>query len=346
MITVMVTGAGGPAGVSVIRSLLARGDVRIIASDMDPWASGLYLVPAGQQCLVPPGLAPGFVDAVLKLCDQFRVDVLFPTVDVELPLLAARAAEFVAAGTALASPSLFTLETCLDKYALAQHCAGSSPVPRTELLDAAAARGRQYPVIVKPRRGAGSRGVRVIESEAELLAVGTDPDLIVQDFLPGQEYSVDVLADLDGHVIAAVPRLRVRVDSGVSVAGVTVHDDELESVASAVASAVRLTTVANVQLRRDAEGHPALLEVNPRFPGAMPLTMAAGVDMPSLLLDLILGREVPDHVDFSELGVVRYLDHVIVPLDQLLEGAEVDYLPTVATAQRAHRGNSILLEQP
>jgi carbamoyl-phosphate synthase large subunit len=179
--------------------------------------------------------------------------------------------------------------------------------------------GWDFPVIVKPRRGAGSRGVRLIGSQAELDAVhDAEEDQLAQELLPGDEYSVDVLAGLDGRVIAAVPRARLRVDSGVAVAGVTVHDEELVETASAVARAIGLTTVANVQLKRDVDGRPALLEVNPRFPGAMPLTIAAGVDMPSLTLDAVLGRPVPDHVDFQEIANVRYLEDVFLPIADVL----------------------------
>ena len=318
-VTVLVTGAGGPAGVAVIRSLLRRGGIRVLAADMDAYASGLYLVPATDRRLIPPGLDPDFGDRMLTLCARERVDVLFPTVDVELPVIAGRSAEFVERGTAVASPSLPTLTVCLDKLHLARRCAGVLPVPRTEPLSPAAVVDRLFPVIVKPRRGAGSRGIRLVGSARELLAMGTDDTRLVQDYLPGEEFSVDVLAGLDGAVISAVPRSRLRVDSGVSVAGRTVRDAELEAAARAVAIAIGLTTVANVQLKRDRDGRAALLEVNPRFPGAMPLTVAAGVDMPSLTLDLMLGRPVPDRIDFRELAVVRYLDDVFLDPSEVLD---------------------------
>ncbi|ANC30449.1 ATP-grasp domain-containing protein [Isoptericola dokdonensis] len=323
MTRVLVTGAGGPAGVAVIRSLLARGDVAVHAADMDRWASGIYLVEADRRRLVPPGLADGFVDEVVALCDRDRVEVLFATVDVELPRLAAARDRLADVGTVLASPSLETLETALDKLALARACAPHLRVPRTELLGTQGAdEGWTFPVIVKPRRGAGSRGVRLVTDHAELVATSAAEDLLVQELLPGDEYSVDVLADLDGHVVAAVPRARLRVDSGVSVAGVTVHDEELIATAAEVARVIGLTTVANVQLKRDADGVPALLEVNPRFPGAMPLTVASGVDMPSITLDAVLGRPVPARLDFREVANVRFLEDRFLPLDEVLPALE------------------------
>lgn len=324
--TVLVTGAGGPAGVSIVRSLLAVPGVTVLASDMDAYASGLYLVPAGQRHLVRPGLAPDFVDHLLALCRATGVDVLFPTVDVELVPVARRRDEFAAIGVAVASPSLDTLEHTLDKYLLAQRCAGSEvPVPRTELLGVAY--DWDYPVIVKPRSGSGSRGVHLVEDETALRALGTDERQIVQENLPGEEYSVDVIADLDGRVLAAVPRSRLRVDSGVAVAGRTVKDAELERTATAVAEQVGLTTVANVQLRRRADGTAALLEVNPRFPGAMPLTIAAGVDMPRLCLDMVLGVPLPETLTFRELANVRYLEDVFLDPADILPDLVPDVVP-------------------
>jgi len=313
---VLVTGAGGPAGVAVIRSLLKRDDVEVFAGDMDGWASGLYLVPADRRRILSPGKSPIFVDELIALCAADGIDVLFSTVDVELPPLARRRSEL---GAVLAAPTLDTLETCLDKFALAVRCAPLLRTPITHLVGPASTAAEwDFPIIVKPRSGAGSRGVRLVHSRADLDALGDDDSLIAQELLPGDEYSVDVIAAADGHVVAAVPRTRTRVDSGVSIAGLTVRDPELEATATAVAEAIGLTGVANVQLRRDTNGVPALLEVNPRFPGAMPLTIAAGVDMPSLALDLALGLDLPERAEFREIANVRFLEDVFVDIAEIL----------------------------
>lgn len=317
MTKVLVTGAGGPAGVAVIRSLLNRADVDVFAADMDGWASGLYLVAADRRRIVPRGLAPEFVDELIGLCAADSIDVLFSTVDFELPSLAARREELGA--TVLAAPSLDTLEVTLDKFALSERVSPHARVPTTRLVGPAAAEEPWlFPIIVKPRRGAGSRGVRLVHDQAALDALGDDPTLIAQELLPGDEFSVDVFANAEGAVIAAVPRTRTRVDSGVSIAGQTVQNDELESTAAAVARAIGLVGVANVQLRYDVNGVAALLEVNPRFPGALPLTIAAGVDMPSLALDLALGLDVPEHVPFRELANVRFLEDIFVDPSEIL----------------------------
>ncbi|GAA1135530.1 ATP-grasp domain-containing protein [Microbacterium natoriense] len=314
---VLVTGAGGPAGVVVIRSLLKRPELTVFAADMDGWAAGLYLVPAEQRRLVPPGRAEEFVPTLARLVEDDAIDVVVSTVDVELIALSERRDELAPA--VLAAPSADTLDVSLDKLLLAERCADTGRAPRTVLAGPAAqAVDWEFPVFAKPRQGAGSRGIRLVPDRAALDALPVDEGLIVQDFLPGEEYSVDVIADAAGQVVAAVPRTRARVDSGVAIAGRTVHDPELEETASAIAKAIGLVGVANVQLRRGRDGRAMLLEVNPRFPGALPLTIAAGVDIPSLVVDLFLGRELPASVPFREVAFVRFLEDIIVEIDEVL----------------------------
>jgi carbamoyl-phosphate synthase large subunit len=206
----------------------------------------------------------------------------------------------------------------LDKWCLANVCRDTVLVPETTLVDDAfdgARFGGTF--VVKPRTGSGSRGVRIVERPADLDGVARDGTMIAQEYLPGEEYSLDVLALADGHVVAVVPRIRLKVDSGVSVAGRTVRDPELEAFGLRVAERIGLTTVANVQCRRDVLGRPSLLEVNPRFSGAMPLTVASGVNMPLLALSDVLGRPVPAAVPFREIAMVRFLDDRFPTIEEM-----------------------------
>jgi carbamoyl-phosphate synthase large subunit len=320
-VRVMVTGAGGPAAVSVMKSLSADPSVSLVAADMDPWAAGLYLVPPDARTLVPAGSDPGFADAALARCVAMGVNVLIPTCDAELLPLGRARAGFREAGVELLLAPDRALDVCLDKLALVERCAGRVPVPRTERLDQADPGLWTYPVMVKPRRGSGSRGIRMVGSAQELTEMQASADYLVQEYLPGTEYSIDVLADVTGHVVASVPRVRERVDSGVSVAGRTLHDAELERLGADMAVVTGLTYVANVQFRRDAAGRPALLEVNPRFPGTMPLTVASGVDMPLMALDALRGKPLPAQAGFRDVAMVRYLDERFIELGEVQEVA-------------------------
>lgn len=317
LVRVLVTGAGGPAAVSVMKSLRADPTVVLLAADIDPWAAGLYLLPPEARTLIPRGEDPSLVSVVFCTCVSLGVDVLVPTVDTELRPLAQARGQFAGAGIQLLLAPDEALAVTLDKLALARRCAGKVRVPRTELLTGTDPRTWEYPVVVKPRQGSGSRDISVVESAQALAAMGARDGFLIQEYLPGEEYSIDVLADVNGHVVASVPRVRERVDSGVSVAGRTVHDAELELFGTRVATATGLTYIANVQCRRDRAGRPALLEVNPRVPGTLPLTVASGIDMPRMALDSLRGHPLPDHADFREVAMVRYLDELFVELNEV-----------------------------
>jgi carbamoyl-phosphate synthase large subunit len=317
---VLVTGAGGPSGISILRAMAGE-PVQLLAADIDPYAAGLYLVPPEERAILPRGDDPAFADVLLALCRRLRVDVVVPTVDSELLPLALRRDEYAGAGVVLVIAAAETLGVCLDKWALDARCRDHVRVPRTVLADAGLDPSAvSLPVIVKPRSGSGSRGIRRVEARDELVALPRDGTLLVQELLPGAEYSLDVLARADGHVAGVVPRERLKVDSGIAVTGRTLHDERLEDFARTVAHKIGLTTVANVQVKLDTAGEPALLEVNPRFPGTMPLTIAAGIDMPRLAIGEALGTPIPDGpLPFADVAMVRYFEERFLPFAEIEE---------------------------
>lgn len=313
---VLVTGAGGPAAVAFMEAV-ADGETELWAVDVDPHAAGLYLVDAAHRGLVPRGDDPDLVPVLVDLCARLGIDVLVPTVDTELLPCVDAADAFAAVGTRVLANARPALATCLDKWALHQACVGAVPVPETHLVDDALDPGTlAWPRIVKPRAGSGSRGVELLDGPDALARHPRDGSLILQELLPGTELSLDVLARADGSVVAVVPRTRLKVDSGIAVAGCTVVDPALDALGRGVAARVGLTSVANVQVKQHADGGHRLLEVNPRLPGSMPLTVAAGVDMPTLALADVLGHPVPDRVEHRELAMVRSWQQTFLPVDE------------------------------
>jgi carbamoyl-phosphate synthase large subunit len=309
---VLVTGAAGPAAVGFLY-LAERGDVEFYAADTDPVASGLYLVPAERRVVLPRGDAPEFAETVRGVCRRLGIDVLVPTVDTELLALVRLRKAFAAEGTTVLAAPEATLVACQDKAELARVCAADGELPTTRVLldDTHVPLGS----IVKARSLSGPRGVRLVTRPQDLLGVPRDGSHVVQEYLPGEELSVDVYVRSDGVVVSAVPRTRDRVDCGVAVAGRTVADEQCVEVATNVARAIGLRGIANVQLRRRADGSPVLLQVNPRLPGSLVLTAAAGANLAALALAEALGGRVPRHVPFREVAMVRFLAETVVEVD-------------------------------
>lgn len=319
---VLITGGGGPSAISFIKSFcvngnfLQTGGIDFFVGDMDANAAGLYLVSASHRVILPSAQNLDFIPQLEHFCYENSIDVLVPTVDYELLPIAESRQSFAKIGTLVLLTSKESLEICLDKYKLLKACENVVPVPRFDIFDEKfTAEEKDFPLFIKPRDGSGSRGILKVESLEQMNSLKRDSNLLIQEYLPGEEYSVDVLTTKDGEVIAAVPRERMKVDSGIAVTGRTLFNAELEDFARRVATQIGLSYTANIQFRRNLRGEFCLLEVNPRFPGTMPLTVASGVNMPKLSLQHLLGYPLnPKMGKFTEIGMVRYWEEKFLNL--------------------------------
>ena len=279
---VLVTGAGGPAGVAVIRRLVALGH-RVVGVDADWSAAGCALATVG--AVVPRADHVRFVDALVSLATAHGVDALIGTVAEELPALAAGAAQLAEAGVATWLPSVDSVEVCCDKAAFARALRDAG-VPHPATTGTAAGLGTvPGPWVVKPRAGRGSRGVRLLDSRSAVAeALNEDASLIAQTRLQGREFTADALVGRDGGMLTVVPRWRDDTKAGISVKGTTFDSPAVTDVVAAALEAVRLTGPSNVQGFVADDGRATVVEINPRFSGGLPLTLAAGADVVSAYL--------------------------------------------------------------
>ena len=302
---ILLTGAGGAAAISVWKSLEAQHTIFMV--DIDPCAAGLYLVPADRRMILPKGNHPDFVKTMLRICKERRIDVFIPTVDVELAPVSAEMKAFEAIGTKVPLSSAATLNICFDKHELLTRCKDIIPVPNFILLNQNNIDSiTDFPCFAKPRSGSGSSGIVVIRDKKMLAALPLDNTYLVQELLPGDEYSVDTYFDKNSQPIAAVPRLRMKIDSGIAVASRSIKSTVLEDLAIKTGQAIGIQYVANIQFKQSKDGVFKLLEINPRFSGTMPLTCAAGADIPKLMMQELSGESLKGLVPYKELMVVRY----------------------------------------
>jgi carbamoyl-phosphate synthase large subunit len=319
---VLVTSAGSAPAVAVIQALLQQQElaVRVLAVDMDPLSVGFHLAHA--HALIPGASDPAFFDRLLEICRKHRVTVVFPIIDEELPLFAERAADFGAHGIHVVTNSPAAVRVARDKWLTAQWCGRHGVrTPRTWLSDRREA-AVSFPLVVKPRAGRGSAGVHVVHTERELeYQLEHGDHLLVQEYIDGPEFTVDILTDRSGRVLSAVPRERLMTKAGMCVKGRTVNRTQLLELSAQIAEAFPLTPRGNLQFkqsRRDGEYY--LIEVNPKFGAGLPLTTAAGVNMPLLLLKMLRGDEVrPMRGDFrNNLLMLRHWAEIFAPAEELL----------------------------
>lgn len=316
---VLITGAGGPAAIAFFKSVTEMPGVEPFMGDMNPFSTGLYLVDEAHRVVLPAGADESFSDFVLDFCRNRSITVVVPTVDCELAPLARREADFDRAGIALMASPLPALEACNDKLTLMERLEGKVALAAYRAYEGPASiHPGEYPVIVKARNGSGGTGVHVARRPEDLSLVPTDGSYMVQEYLPGTEYSVDVYIDRDRRVLASVIRERIRVDSGVAIIARTIHDPAMSELAREIALEIGIRHVANVQFKRDADGQPRLLEINPRFPGTMPLTVAAGADMPKMCLREAAGETLDEVAGYRAIAMVRHWEETFLPENTML----------------------------
>ncbi|KTD17289.1 ATP-grasp domain-containing protein [Legionella jordanis] len=311
---ILITGAGGAAAISVWKSL--NQEHELYMADIDPCAAGLYLVPAGQRKIIPRGDSSDFIPRLLDVCRLNQIELLIPTVDVELLPLAMHKTEFSKHNIQVPISPEKALNICRDKFKLLKFCEDTGFTPSFFLLNKEGLKTKiNYPCFAKPRFGSGSNGVLTIYDKNALSQLPMDGSYLIQELLPGQEFSVDVYIQSNGQALASVPRLRLKIDSGIAVACQTRIDQTLSMMALEIAKKVGITYVANIQFKANSKGEYKLLEINPRFPGTLPLTTAAGIDIPKLLIKDIHG-ELSDSalLPFKELMVVRYWIEQFIPI--------------------------------
>ncbi len=310
--TVLVTGAGGPAGVAVIRAIV--GLTTVVAADADPSAAGLHLTPLSG--VVPAGDDPDFVPAIVELGVRNGAAALISTVAEEIVALHEHTQLLARAGIATWLPPAGTVTDCVDKWRFAERTSQAGvPVPKTALGAVGDVPG---PWVVKPRFGRGSRDVYLVETEQDAAwALGRVHEPLVQTRLTGREFTVDTLSGRDGQLLAAVPRWRVETKAGVSTKGVTFASERLRDVIDHLLATMGMSGPANVQGFFDHTGAISIIEVNPRFSGGLPLSLAAGAELVEEYVRGISGLPVRLERLSARAGVrmTRYFAEIFDHLD-------------------------------
>jgi carbamoyl-phosphate synthase large subunit len=288
----------------------------VVATDMNPLSPGLYF--GSKHYIVPLTTDPQYIPIIKSICFKERIHLLIPTIDDELPLFGKYSEEFLATGIRVAVSSENTSLVCNDKYSTSEFFSSRGiPFARTWLPEELDYPRLKYPLFLKPRIGRGSVGAYPIRNKNELqFFIKYVPNCIIQEYLFGKEYTIDLLADFSGNVISAVPRERMVIRSGVTDRGQTLNHPEMIRLAINAAQTLDLRGPANLQVKMHGK-KITLFEVNPRFSGGIPLTIAAGADFPAWLIEMCCGHRVRPCIGKFTSGLIMacYETAVFMPDD-------------------------------
>jgi len=309
---------------------------QVIACDCS--ASAPALLDADRPVVVPRMDAPEYFDVLLSICREHAVRLIIAVNDLELGDLARAAHRFRAVGTfpVVASPQV--LATCQDKWETC--CLLRSldlPTPKTYLSMAdarqALARGAiQFPLLIKPRWGTSSIGIEYVENDREMAlayewgqiqvrrtilaqASRADPEnvFIIQEWLSGQEYGLDVVNDLAGRPVCTLGRRKLAMRAGNTDRAETVADPALERLGEVLGRRLGHPGSLDCDVLATDRGY-LVLDLNPRFGGGYPFSHLAGANIPAALIAWAEGKEPDPSWLRSRPGVVasKYDDLVVL----------------------------------
>lgn len=283
---------------------------RVVAADTDPFSPGLFFCAAHH--IVPLSTSPDYIANIKDICGREEISLLVPTIDEELPVYGRHRDEFARMGVRIPVVDEKIGTVCNDKY-LTYHFFREHGLPMAEtyLPDEVRSLRPPLPLFIKPRIGRGAVGAHPIYSARELdFFLDYVPDPVVQRFLSGREYTIDVLCDFDGKIISIVPRERMVIRSGVCDRGRTFKNANMMALAARAVEALRLVGPANLQCKMDGDDI-TFFEVNPRFSGAIQLTVSAGADFPRLIVEMLLGEVKPRIGEFEDgVTMVSYEESI------------------------------------
>ncbi|MCS6933906.1 MAG: ATP-grasp domain-containing protein [Chitinophagales bacterium] len=320
MTKVLITGAGAPGAAGIMHCLQRSRRIEVWGCDANRDASGRHLLK--NFFTVPHAADDAFVPALLRKAAAHKIDVILPLVTKELLPLARAKTQFAGKGIRVICSEERALEIANNKSLLYRFLQSRNiTVPAFRIVNNLAefehaVKELGYPlrrVTFKPAVSNGSRGFRIIDDNIEkshllwnekpnhtfisyaeitqLLREYCPPDLLVSEYLPGEEYSVDCLAQ-HGKCLLAIPRKRTKILNGISTGGEFVLQREIIRYCHQIIEAIGLHGNIGIQVKRANDGRFKILEINPRVQGTIVTNLAAGANLPLLAVQQELGKPV------------------------------------------------------
>lgn len=281
---------------------------RIIATDCSNLAPAVY--DADAFYLVPRITAPEYLDVILDICQKEQITGAFSLIDPELSLLAKEREKFLAVGTTPIISDYDLVETCFDKYRMYQLLqkmqipTGKCYVDKEEFYRAVEKGEISYPVFVKPVKGSASLHINQVGSSKELeVLFGLYDDLMIQEYMNGQEYGADVYIDMiSGKCTSLFVKKKIKMRAGETDKSVSYKDGKLFELIRNFVETCGFRGMIDIDIF-EIDGVYYISEVNPRFGGGYPHAYACGVNMPAAVIRNLNGQE-------NEVSIGDYAENI------------------------------------
>lgn len=281
---------------------------KVVATDLSKLAPAIY--DADKFYEVPRMTEPGYIDVIFDICRKEKIQAVLSLIDPELSLLAWHEQQFKALGVTVVGSSYELCERALDKMQmyswLTDHgyaCARSYVDKEAFYVDEAAGR-ISYPVFVKPVRGSASLAIsKVYDRETVELLFARNDNLMIQEYLDGQEIGADVYIDMiSGEVVSIFTKKKIVMRAGETDKAVSIKDQKLFDLIERFAKENGWSGQIDIDIF-DVNGEYYISEVNPRFGGGYPHAYECGCDHMTLIQNNIHGVANQPSIGNYEEGI-------------------------------------------
>lgn len=288
-VNVLLTGCCSKGVSGIVKSLRQDPRIRIIGVDADtdnelPIFDSVYTTYNGDS--------EWFVEDISHICSGNKIQIILPQVTSELDNFSKAKQLYANNGVTILISNTDSILHANNKEELFNAVKSFVPIP--DYFGGS--------ICAKPKVGHGGKGFRMLPDFD-----GLQDDEILMEYLPGIEYSIDVLADR-GKALKVVVRTRDKVADGLSVISTVVNHPEIQSYCIRMTEALNLHGIVGFQFKEDYKGQPKLLECNPRIQSGVELCAAAGYNMLTNAVKLALGEEIEDTPIKYGTKMIRYYE--------------------------------------
>lgn len=296
----------------------------VIATDASTLAPAIY--EADKYYIVPAISEAGYIDEILDICKEEKVTGVLSLIDPELSILAANKERFDAIGVTVIGSSYNLCEMALDKMQMydwlvdhGYNCA-KTWMDKDEFYKAVDSGEVNYPVFVKPYRGSASISIsKVYDKDTVELLFSHEQDLIIQEFLDGQEIGADVYIDLiSGEIVSVFTKNKIKMRAGETDKAVSFKDPVLFELIERFVLEAGFKGQIDIDIF-NVDGQYYISEVNPRFGGGYPHAYECGCNHIKLLLNNLRGKANEKYIDTYDEGVYMMKYNEVKIVKELVE---------------------------
>lgn len=301
---IAVTATGGGVGQSIIKSLKG---FDVVALDSDELGAGLYM--AGKHYIIPQANDPEYIPRLLEICDNKKIDYLFPGMDVELDKLSRHIYDFEEIGTQVIISKPDVIKIADDKWLTNQFIFNLGlPTAKTSRFSVIAKTFHYgFPAIIKPQRGgARSKNVYKLKSQDDMPNNINLTEYIAQEYIEGDEYTCGTMTI--GSYYGCIVMRRILRD-GDTYKAFVVRNPVIEDLCEIICNKLLPFGAFNIQLRM-RDGKPYVFEFNARCSGTTACRSLAGFNEPKMIVEYLEYGKKPEY-KIKEMTILRYWNEII-----------------------------------